>query len=135
MASSVTTLACFVSRSRGELREADPDVLTSTVRIPAAGSVASLKSGLGRYDYVAGDSNALSFMLNGMIDFGEDDGLQGFVGGGVGVARVGAQYSINSAGPGIVNDSDFGFAWQAIAGVRAPISDHWDVGLKIASST
>src|SRR3546814_21129675 len=31
-----------------------------------------------------GDSNALSFMVNGMFDFGDDDGLQGFVGGGAG---------------------------------------------------
>ena len=27
-------------------------------------------------------------MLNGLLDFGDDDGVQGFVGGGVGVARV-----------------------------------------------
>ena len=32
-----------------------------------------------------GDASALSFMLNGLLDFGEDDGLQGFVGGGAGV--------------------------------------------------
>jgi opacity protein-like surface antigen len=32
--------------------------------------------------------NALSFMLNGMLDFGDDDGIQGFVGGGVGAART-----------------------------------------------
>ena len=37
---------------------------------------------------VGGNSSALSFMLNGLLDFGPDDGLQGFAGGGVGVARV-----------------------------------------------
>ena len=30
----------------------------------------------------------------------------------------------------IVNDSDTGFAWQALAGVRAPLNDRIDVGLK-----
>src|SRR3546814_1979300 len=34
------------------------------------------------------NNSALSFMLNGLLDFGPDDGLQGFVGGGAGVARV-----------------------------------------------
>jgi len=74
-----------------------------------------------------GDSNALSFMVNGLLDFGDDDGLQGFVGGGVGVARVSVEPVF--AGP-FLDDSDTGFAWQAIAGVRAPISKNWDVGLK-----
>ncbi|WP_156422297.1 outer membrane protein, partial [Sphingopyxis sp. HIX] len=74
-----------------------------------------------------GDSNALSFMVNGMLDFGDDDGLQGFVGGGVGVARVDVAPVL--AGPWL-DDSDTGFAWQAIAGVRAPLTRNWDVGLK-----
>ena len=74
-----------------------------------------------------GDSNALSFMVNGMLDFGDDDGLQGFVGGGAGVARVSVEPVF--AGP-FLDDSDTGFAWQAIAGVRAPLSKNWDVGIK-----
>ena len=74
-----------------------------------------------------GDSNALSFMVNGMLDFGDDDGLQGFVGGGAGVARV--DVAPVFAGPWL-DDSDTGFAWQAIAGVRAPLTRNIDVGLK-----
>jgi OmpA-OmpF porin, OOP family len=76
----------------------------------------------------AGDANALSFMVNGLLDFGDDDGIQGFVGGGVGVARVDVQNIV--ASPSWLDDSDTGFAWQALAGVRAPLSDSWDVGLK-----
>lgn len=120
----------FRLEAEASYREADPDVLTSTVRVPAQTSVAAGGYGLGSYDYVAGDVNALSFMVNGLLDFGPDDGLQGFVGGGVGVARVDLHSSINRVGPGIVDDSDTGFAWQALAGVRTPISDHWDMGLK-----
>jgi len=74
-----------------------------------------------------GDTNALSFMVNGMLDFGEDDGLQGFIGGGAGVARVSVEPVFAGA---FLDDSDTGFAWQAIAGVRAPLSTNWDVGLK-----
>jgi outer membrane protein OmpA-like peptidoglycan-associated protein/opacity protein-like surface antigen len=76
---------------------------------------------------VAGDANALSFMVNGLLDFGDDDGIQGFVGGGVGVARVDMEVVEAAA---LLDDSDTGFAWQALAGIRAPLSDAWDVGLK-----
>jgi outer membrane protein OmpA-like peptidoglycan-associated protein/opacity protein-like surface antigen len=78
----------------------------------------------------AGEVNALSFMLNGLFDFGSDDGLQAFAGGGVGVARVDMDGRVNANGPGVWNDSDTGFAWQLLAGVRAPLSSSWDVGLK-----
>ncbi|PSO10058.1 OmpA family protein [Sphingobium sp. AEW4] len=70
-----------------------------------------------------GAASALSFMLNGLLDFGPDDGLQGFVGGGVGVSR-------GKVASDIVNDSDTGFAWQAIAGVRYPVTNNVDVSLK-----
>jgi OmpA-OmpF porin, OOP family len=99
-----------------------------------ASSVSAIPSGPGSalsapgLNLTGGDANALSFMVNGMLDFGEDDGLQGFVGGGVGVARVDIQQQF--AAPSWLDDSDTGFAWQALAGVRAPISDSWDVGLK-----
>ncbi|MEP3723603.1 MAG: outer membrane beta-barrel protein, partial [Parasphingorhabdus sp.] len=76
---------------------------------------------------INGEVNALSFMLNGLLDFGDDDGIQGFAGGGVGVART--EVTNVFAGP-YINDSDTGFAWQLLAGIRAPLSDSWDVGLK-----
>lgn len=76
-----------------------------------------------------GEFNALSFMLNGLFDFGPDDGLQGFFGGGIGVARVDLDGTLQLSGSAI-DDSDTGLAWQLLAGVRAPLSDSWDVGLK-----
>jgi len=118
----------FRLEAEASFREADPDSVATTVRIPTnTGNLVQGRS--GTFD-AAGDTNALAFMINGMLDFGADDGLQGFVGGGVGVARVDVDNSINSVGPGFLDDSDTGFAWQAIAGVRAPLSDNWDVGVK-----
>jgi OmpA-OmpF porin, OOP family len=108
------------------LREADLKSFSSTVAaIPR--NAGTLLQPAGTYA-TGGDANALSFMLNGLLDFGDDDGLQGFVGGGVGVARV----DVNQAfvAPAWLDDSDTGFAWQALAGIRAPISDNWDFGLK-----
>ncbi|GGE01935.1 membrane protein [Tsuneonella deserti] len=82
------------------------------------------------YDAI-GDASVLSFMVNALADFGPDDGLQGFVGGGVGVARTKFDgVTVNTAGPGFLDDSDSGFAWQLLAGVRAPLTDNIDVGLK-----
>jgi OmpA-OmpF porin, OOP family len=107
-------------------READLTSFASSVPgIPSGAGAGLSTAGLKATN---GDVNALSFMVNGMLDFGEDDGLQGFVGGGVGVARVDVQQIF--AAPSWLDDSDTGFAWQALAGIRAPLSDSWDVGLK-----
>jgi OOP family OmpA-OmpF porin len=110
------------------------DAWRSTVRTPAFTSTGAAFGGggalPGTYSYAGGKTTALSFMLNGMLDFGDDDGLQGFVGGGVGVARVKAEkYALNRFGS-FLDDSDTVFAWQAIAGVRAPLTDNIDATLK-----
>lgn len=83
----------------------------------------------GTFDDATGRSTALSFMLNGLIDFGDDTGVQGFVGGGVGVARVKQRARIGSQAS-FLNDSDTGFAYQGLAGVRAPITKNIDASLK-----
>lgn len=83
----------------------------------------------GNYGDSSGNTSALSFMVNGLLDFGDDNGLQGFVGGGAGVARVKNRLRIAGAAD-TLNDSDTVFAWQALAGVRAPITKSVDVSLK-----
>ena len=107
-------------------READLKSFSSSVAAIPANMTSTLQN-TGTYA-TGGDVNALSFMVNGLLDFGDDDGLQGFVGAGAGVARVDVQQ--NFANPSWIDDSDTGFAWQALAGIRAPISDSWDAGLK-----
>ena len=78
-----------------------------------------------------GHTSALSFMINGMLDFGDDDGISGFVGGGVGIARVDYNNIRAFENQGaFVDDSDSGFAWQVIAGVRQAITDNIDVTLR-----
>ncbi len=100
---------------------------TSTPTVNSAGVQSNTPA--GSFPLAGGSTSALSFMVNGVLDFGDDDGLQGFVGAGAGVARVKGDYALNIYGSS-VNDSDTGFAWQAIAGIRAPLNNHWDVGLK-----
>ncbi|MBN8502014.1 MAG: OmpA family protein, partial [Sphingomonadales bacterium] len=75
-----------------------------------------------------GNASALSFMLNGLLDFGDDDGLQGYVGGGAGIGRV--KILADTPSRTYVDDSDSGLAWQALAGLRMPVSSKVDVGLK-----
>ena len=107
-------------------RTATVDSITSTGGTPLAGGTVLPA---GTYGYAGGRSSALSFMLNGLLDFGPDDGLQGFLGGGAGVARVKSRIDLNNQGS-TLDDSDTVFAWQAIAGVRAPLTNHIDVSLK-----
>lgn len=118
----------FRLETEASYRQADNDsIATNGSTIPGASATNLLT---GSFDAPRGKSSALSFMLNGLLDFGEDNSLQGFIGGGVGVARVDYDVSLNRAGPGFVDDSDSGFAWQAIAGVRAPITDRVDAAIK-----
>lgn len=83
----------------------------------------------GTYPNAGGSSSALSFMLNGLVDFGSDDGISGFVGGGAGVGR--AKFNWRLVGnASLLDDSDTRFAWQALAGIRAPLTSHIDIGAK-----
>ncbi len=106
-------------------RQADVTSIQSSVSQRAGAATVAA----GNFPYGGGRSSALSFMVNGLLDFGDDDGVQGFVGGGVGVARVKGRYGIDKRG-NFLDDSDTVFAWQAIAGIRAPLSDSVDVSLK-----
>jgi len=112
----------FRLETEASYRKADINSITAGT----TGVAGSTVSGTYAAD---GDVNALSFMLNGLFDFGADDGIQGFVGGGIGVARVdintGAFQNFRT-----YDDSGSGLAWQALAGVRAPLNDSWDVGLR-----
>lgn len=111
-------------------REGDIDALAAdSVGLPRVGPNGAGVAPAGSYP-AAGDLNILSFMANGLFDFGADDGLQGFVGGGIGVARTDVQASANPRTPGVFDDSSTGLAWQLLAGVRAPLSDSWDAGLR-----
>lgn len=88
-------------------------------------------SPVGEFSAGGGSTSALSFMINGMLDFGDDDGISGFVGGGAGVARVNYNNvrAFESRDP-YIDDHDSKFAWQLFAGVRQAISDNVDVTVR-----
>lgn len=70
-----------------------------------------------------------SGMLNGLIEFGKDDGLQIYGGGGVGFANLSLPVEVASVGT-VVDDSATDFAWQLLAGARVAVSDNVDLGVK-----
>ncbi len=116
--------------AEGSYRAADIETLDIGAAGVQAGNLAT-QIATNRSLGADGDSSVLSFMVNALADFGADDGIQGFAGGGVGVARTKLDgVSIQTSGPGFLDDSDSGFAWQLLAGVRAPLTDTIDVGLK-----
>jgi outer membrane protein OmpA-like peptidoglycan-associated protein/opacity protein-like surface antigen len=115
----------FRLEAEAAYKKADLDVYQTTIRLPLEGTIFPNSRNAG------GNSTALSFMLNGMLDFGEDDGISGFVGGGVGMARVSVNNARNFANATpFLDDSDTKFAWQVFAGVRQAISDNIDVTVK-----
>lgn len=75
----------------------------------------------------SGNTAALSIMANALIDIGDDEGLQAYAGGGVGYAWIDMKANADTD---FLDDSDGSFAWQALAGIRYPVSDKIDLGLK-----
>ncbi|HEY6814733.1 MAG TPA: outer membrane beta-barrel protein, partial [Croceibacterium sp.] len=79
---------------------------------------------------VDGNLGIMSAMVNGLVDLGPDDGAQFYAGGGLGWAWVDLEGDAVGGPAPFVDDSDNSWAWQAIAGMRFPVSDNVDLGLK-----
>lgn len=119
------------SIDRFGVEKAIPPVLRGVATAPATVPVASVPP-LGTYDNAGGNARVLSFMANGLFDIGgEGRDIGAVIGGGLGIARVQhANYQLIAPGAAMIDDSDTGVAWQFIAGVYKPLSDHVDLGLK-----
>src|SRR3546814_735444 len=85
-------------------------VSTSVAGVPGGGGTSYLPGGAqpaGTYEAADGNTRVLSFMLNALLDFGNDDGWNGYIGGGAGVARVKeSEYQLAKYGSAFVDDSD-----------------------------
>lgn len=81
-----------------------------------------LDVGTGEFPLDNSHVRVLSGMINGLVDFG-GPGVSFFVGAGAGIADV--RYTFDGEGSG-----DTKFAWQLLAGIRAPVSRNIDLGLK-----
>ena len=119
------------SRPRSPTR-ARIDDIEAAIQLPGTPSLGGVgPGGAIQPDVTRCRAGALSFMVNGLLDFGDDDGISGFVGGGVGIARVDYNNIRAFANQGaFVDDSDTRFAWQIVAGVRQAITDNIDVTVR-----
>ena len=110
----------------GSYRGWDLDTIVVGDRgIPAA--TAQPASGSFGYD---GDIQMTSVMANLLLDFGGEGGVGFAVGAGAGRTWMNVDGSVSAAGPGYLDDSDDTWAWQALAQLRAPISDSTEISLK-----
>lgn len=76
-----------------------------------------------------GKTTVTSVMANALADFGNEDGISFFAGGGVGWARTRTNRS-EVGSPTVDRYRRSGFAWQLIAGARYPVTSQIDLGLK-----
>ncbi|HEX9932881.1 MAG TPA: OmpA family protein [Allosphingosinicella sp.] len=131
--------AAFVGYDLGSFRleaevaykNADIDEIETVINLPGQSGILGGSRAQSFINAGGGNTTALSFMVNGLLDFGEDDGISGFLGGGVGMARVNFnnQRAFSNQGA-FVDESDTRFAWQLLAGVRQAISDNIDVTVR-----
>ena len=78
-----------------------------------------------------GRTEVISSMINALLDFGNDDGVSGYVGGGAGYAQIKFRNISGTGASGVfLDDKDAEFAYQAIAGIRGAITPNVDLGLK-----
>ncbi len=82
------------------------------------------------YDPAFGGMRVFSVMGNALLDFGDDEGVSGFIGGGAGWAKTEVEVGARPNFPGVIDDKDSGFAWQILAGVRQAITPNVDAHLK-----
>lgn len=74
---------------------------------------------------VSGETTSLSLMANGIYQFLPQSKWHPFVGAGVGMARVGADWKVD--GEDALSDTDWVFAYQGFAGVVYDIDKNWGV--------
>lgn len=123
-------LGAFRLEAEVAYKRASVDEIESVIALPGS-SGGSPPPAQTVIDAGGGHTSALSFMLNGMLDFGDDDGFSGFVGGGAGRARIDfSRIRAFDDAPAYIDDGDSRFAWQIVAGVRRAISDNVDVTLR-----
>lgn len=105
--------------SRTKKATLDPAALAAVLLPPAP-------SGLS----ADGHGNVLSGMVNALIDFGSDNGLNGSIGAGIGGAR--ARYHAGFTPSNALNftGSAGALAYQALAELRAPVGRNVDLGIK-----
>jgi OOP family OmpA-OmpF porin len=77
-----------------------------------------------------GHTRAYTAMVNAMVDLGDNESFNFYAGGGAGFAWLRANTDEDEELDADIDLKDNGFAWQLIAGVRAPVFTHFDVGLK-----
>ena len=100
----------------------DVTLLNPTFTAGGATTPQSFVSSSGGLDIISG-------MVNALVEHGDDDGIQIYAGGGIGIASV--DLSITPAQFGdLIDDTGSDLAYQAIAGVRFPVSDRIDLGVK-----
>ena len=105
------------------------DVETLTALAPGIpGPVGS--TGIGTFTPADGKIEVISGMVNALVDLGGNEGIGFYFGGGAGIAEVQASLAAGNSTGTFVDDDDRAFAFQGIAGLRLPVSDRVDLGLK-----
>ena len=81
----------------------------------------------GSYD-ADGRTSITTGMINALVDFGDEEGISFYAGGGVGLGRI--SQTIDQLSDSKYHQKDNDLVWQILAGARMAISPNLDAGLK-----
>ena len=115
-------------RLEGEVGYKHAGIKSATVAQPALAAIL-LPNQPTHYDS-NGRARLFTAMLNGLIDLGPSNGLNGSLGLGIGEARASYRAGLIPSNALNFSSEQRSFAWQALAEIRAPIAPNVDVGLK-----
>lgn len=92
---------------------------------PAAPTTAT-----GAFNATTGSIRTRAAMFNLIGDLPVTDSFELFAGGGIGIADVRGRSVSVSPTATFLNDTDKGFAWQLMSGVRVPLGEFAEISLK-----
>lgn len=84
----------------------------------------------GRYENPTGRMRNLTVMANALFDVINTDGFSASVGAGAGAARINARrIRLTQSADLLLNDHDYVFAWNALAGARVAVGPNVDLAV------
>jgi OOP family OmpA-OmpF porin len=119
-----------IIRTEAEVGHQEFDAKSFVANAPAGYANVAGGPRFGTFDNASGKTKITTAMANALLDFGGNGGVGFYAGVGAGYAWMKDTLEQSSNVGASIRDSDGDWAWQGVAGVRVPLSESIELGLK-----